>query len=177
MTHDRRTFGRSIMQNSPLCTAVMQLLTEKAPRTAAGRRGYQGKFTPLTSHQSLGHSPTRYPDCMFMHRRHLGEHSHLPRTGRAWWRGMDSTSVDAGQAIGGADGMICVPTGAGRQRRSGPGSRRHSPAPGAFRRALHDGQISVLAGHESAFVHVPSQDPVEDHSAGQGGLPVHVRMR
>ena len=33
----------------------------------------------------------------------------------------------------------------------------------------------MLVGHESAFVHVPGQDPVEDRGAGQGGLPVHVR--
>ena len=31
---------------------------------------------------------------------------------------------------------------------------------GAFPHGLRDGQVSVLVGHESAFVHVPGQDPV-----------------
>jgi hypothetical protein len=32
---------------------------------------------------------------------------------------------------------------------------------------VRDGQAPVLAGHESAFVHVPVQNPVEDRGAGQ----------
>lgn len=43
-------------------------------------------------------------------------------------------------------------------------------AQGAFPRALRDGRVPVLVGHESAFVHVPGQDPVQDRGAGQGGV-------
>ena len=34
--------------------------------------------------------------CILIHRHPWADCLHLPRTGRAWWRGMDSTSVDAG---------------------------------------------------------------------------------
>src|ERR1700722_12531381 len=47
----------------------------------------------------------------------------------------------------------------------------------AFPHGLRDGQVSVLVGHESAFVHVPGQDPVQDRGAGQGGLSVDIRVR
>src|SRR3984957_21305427 len=46
----------------------------------------------------------------------------------------------------------------------------------AFPHGLGDGQVSVLVGPESAFVHVPGQDPVQGRGAGQGRLPVHIRM-
>ena len=34
----------------------------------------------------------------------------------------------------------------------------------------------MRVGNETAFVHVPGQDPVQDRGAGQGGPPVHIRV-
>jgi hypothetical protein len=56
MTHGRLAFGflRSTMQNSPLCTAAVQLLTGRADAHSGGpARGDQGMFAPLASHQVM----------------------------------------------------------------------------------------------------------------------------
>lgn len=62
----------------------MQVLARKA-KAHSGRVGaaYLGIFALLTSHQSPGHGPTGYRDCMFMHRSHFGEHAHLPLRARS----------------------------------------------------------------------------------------------